>query len=94
MLNTIKKDLITALKNKDTLRVSVIRFLLSKVQNMEIELKTSGEIFTDDHMLRILKKQIKMRKEAIDALTKAGRTEDIIKEEAEIAILQEYYKEE
>lgn len=92
ILDELKKDLISAMKEKAALKVSVVRFLISAIKNKEIELKASSEHLTDEHVLKVLKKQIKQRNQSIEQYENAGRVEQSQKEKEELEILEEYHK--
>lgn len=97
MLEKIKSDLYSAQKAKDTLRVSVLRFLIAAVQNKEIELRadTSASVqMSEDDIQRIIKKQIKQLNQTIENYVQAGRESETAKAKSEIAILQSYLIEE
>lgn len=87
VLDTLKGTLQAALKERDTLRVSVLRMLLSSSKNKEIELKRS---LTDDDLIGVITAQIKLRKEAVGSYRDGDRADLAEKEEAEIRILQEF----
>ncbi len=87
LLKKIKTDLNQALKKKETVRVSVLRFLLSALHNKEIEKK--GEL-TDEEVVSVIQKQIKLRKEAIENYQKGKRDDLAKKEREEKEILSNY----
>ena len=89
ILDSLKKDYLMARKNKDELKTAVLSFLLSAMHNKEIELRPTGEAFGDEHVEKVLKKQIKNRNDSIEAYGKAGRTELVEKETAEKKVLEE-----
>ncbi len=88
----IAKDLISALKEKDEVRVSTLRLFLAGAHNREIEKKGRGEdpILTDDDTLEVLRKEAKKRKESIEIYRKGNRSDLADKEEAELKILESY----
>ena len=73
-------------------KLNVLRFFLSQVQNKEIELRPQNQTLTDEIVFKVLKKQIKDRKELIDIYQKAGKTDKIEKETKEMEILKEFAK--
>ena len=89
ILDTLKKQQLQALKDKDAVRVSVLRFLISAIKNKEIEIRTEHRDLTDADVAKVLKKQIKQRKYEVDMYRDAGREEQTQKVEAELAILEE-----
>lgn len=89
MLNELKKQLLIARKDKDELRVSVLSYLLSKIQNKQIDLRGSDEELTDLHIREVIERQIKSINDSIEAYEKGGRMDLVEKEESEKKILKE-----
>ncbi len=95
----IRSDLSLALKNKESLKVSTLRLLLSVIQNKEKEkrYKVSSEtdVFLDDQeIIEIINSEVKKRRESIKSF-KAGKRDDLAeKESQELEILQDYLPEE
>ncbi|MFP4497516.1 MAG: GatB/YqeY domain-containing protein [Vulcanimicrobiota bacterium] len=80
-------DMKTAMKEKDKVKLAVIRMLRSSIKNMEIDRKSE---FDDDQVLEVIQKEIKKRKESIDGFKKGDRQDLVDKEEAEMKILYDY----
>src|SRR5690242_16261434 len=76
-----------AMKSRDTLRLSAIRMVLSSVKNREIELRKELD---DVQVTETIATLCKQRRESIRLFKEAGRQELVDKEEAELAILQEF----
>ncbi len=90
MQEVLKSKLIEAMKAKDSVRVSVIRFLMSAIKYKEVELRSTNETITEEKIFGVIKKQIKMRNDSIESF-KAGNRQDLVeKESAEKAILEEF----
>jgi uncharacterized protein len=87
----IDADLKYALKNKETAKVSTLRFLKSAMQNMAIEKKKDLE---DEEIISVIKKQVKQRKDSVESFKKGNRMDLVDKEEKELRILEEYLPEE
>jgi hypothetical protein len=87
LLEKIENDLKKALKDKDTDKISTLRFLKAAIQNLAIEKK--GELKEED-IISVIKRQIKQRKDSIEQFNKGGRTDLAEKESRESAILQAY----
>ena len=83
-------DLRQALRGGDSLRCSVIRMLLSAMNYSEIAKQAT---LTDSDILGVIAKEIKQRKESIEAYKQGNRPELAAKEEAEMAILKSYLPE-
>lgn len=83
----IAQDLVQAMKDKDKVRLSVLRMVKSAVRNAEID---AHRTLTDDEVLAVLRKEVKQRRETIATLEGSGRAELIADAKAEIAILSSY----
>lgn len=87
---SIKTQLIEAMRAKDAVRLDVIRGLLSAFSN-ELIAKGSAEPFLDDaSVLALIKKSVKQHKDSIDQFTKGGRMDLVEKEAAELKHLEAY----
>jgi len=80
-------DLKQALKGGDKLRRSVIRLVMAAIKNTEIARQAT---LADADILGILAKEVRQRRESIDAFRLGNRQDLVAEEEAELAILQQY----
>ncbi|KAF8849998.1 GatB/YqeY domain-containing protein [Acephala macrosclerotiorum] len=87
MLLKIRKDMKTAMQNKDSNRLSVLRSLLSQTLNAS---KTSSPINTDMQMLSLLRKSANASKAASEEFKNAGRQDLAEKEDLQVSIMEEY----
>ena len=87
----IKKETNEALKEKNEVKLSTLRMLGSEIHNAQID---SKEELGDEEVIKIIQKEAKKRKDAIEAYEKAGALERLEQEKQELAILQEYLPEE
>lgn len=87
MNEKLKNDIINAMKSKDSLRLGTLRLLKGAIQLEEINKKRE---LTDDEIVSIVSKQIKLRKDSIIEFEKASRTDSILKLNDEIDILKSY----
>jgi len=76
-----------AMKAKQADRLSTIRQLRSAIKNKEIEI---GRELDDDAVIGVIGTQVKQRREAAQMYHDNDRPELAAKEEAELAVLQEY----
>lgn len=83
----INKQIAEALKQHDEIRLSTLR-LLSSALNYEF-IEKQRELTEEDELL-VVKREIKRRKEAIDAYSKAGEKDRAEIEQKELAILEEF----
>ena len=75
------------MRGGDDLRRDVLRMAVSAAYNVE---KRQGTPLTDDELVTVLAREVKTRRESVDAFRGGGREDLATKEEAEIAILAEY----
>ena len=75
------------MRGGDGLRRDVLRMVTSAAYNVE---KKQGKPLTDDEYLAVLSREVKTRRESVEAFRAGGREDLAAKEEAEIAILGEY----
>ncbi|MBG0827243.1 GatB/YqeY domain-containing protein [Planomonospora sp. ID67723] len=85
----LKADLTASMKSKDEIRTRTIRMALAAVNVEEVSGKTAREL-TDDEIVKVLTKEAKKRREAAEAFSAAGRTEQAQAEVDEQAVLDEY----
>ncbi len=86
----INIDLKQAMRAKDTNKLSVLRLLISAFNNEAISLKKKDEGLTDDEELKVIKREVKKRKDSIEQYTAGGRSELADQEKKELEILQAY----
>ena len=86
----INNDLKEAMKNKDSFRLGVIRMVKGA---MQLEKPNPREELTDDDVIKVISKQIKMRKEAIREFKTAGREDLVLQNKKEIDVLNTYMPE-
>ena len=79
-----------AMRARDERRTQTLRMAMSAAHNREIEL---GRSLTDEDYVEILGKQVKQRRESIEAFRSGGREAMADNEEAEAAILAEFLPE-
>jgi hypothetical protein len=83
----LSDDLRQALRQGDKVRRSVIRLVMAAINNAEIARQATLD---DADIYGVIAKEIRQRKESIEAF-KLGKRQDLVaQEEAELAILQEY----
>ena len=86
----LQKELVEAMRARDTLKVDVIRLLRNSIRQKEIELKKE---LSDDDVIKILSNAAKQRKESIKAY-EAGNREDLVeREKRELDIIESYLPE-
>ena len=85
--DTIKKQIIDAMKSKDELRVSTLKLLSSALHNEVIKKQAD---LTNEEEIEIVRKEAKKRKDAIEIYEQAGAKDRADKEKKELEILREF----
>jgi uncharacterized protein YqeY len=86
-IDRIQNDLTAAMKEKDELRLSVLRMMKSALKNKEIE---KMRPLDDLESLQVLQTLVKQRHESVEQFTKGGRKDLAEKEKKEIALIEKY----
>lgn len=88
---TIIADMTTAMKAQDKFTLSVLRMLKSALQLEQINKKHD---LTDEEVIAVIKKQVKMRKDSITEYSNYGKTEEVETLNKEVECLSAYLPEE
>jgi uncharacterized protein YqeY len=83
----ITGDMTAAMKAKDAARTSTLRMLKSAISYREIE---KGGALDDEELAKLLRSQVKQRRDSVEQYQKAGRQELVEKETAEIEVIEGY----
>ena len=78
-------DLKAAMRDKDTVKLSVVRMLKSAVKYREIELMKPLD---DAGVLQVISQEIKRHRDSVEQFRAGNRPDLVEKEEGEIAVLQ------
>ena len=84
-------DMTAAMKSQEKFTLSVLRMLKSALQLEKINKKHD---LTDEEVIAVIKKQVKMRKDSLEEYTKYGKTDEIDNLTKEIEVLSKYLPEE
>lgn len=87
MYDKIKNDIVSALKEKDTLKLQTLRGVKGEADLEHINKKVE---ITDELLINVISHQIKTRRESIIEFEKGKRDDLISKTNNEIALLQTY----
>lgn len=83
----IHTEITAAMRSGATLRRDTLRMAESSIYNGE---KRDRRTYTDDEVAAVLSREVKTRRESVEAFRKGAREDLAGKEEAEIAILTEF----
>ncbi len=87
LADRLAEDLKQAMRDKDKIRLSVLRLVKAAVRNAEIDRRvTLGE----EEIIGVLRREVKQRKESLLAIEGAGRDDLVAELNEEISILEEY----
>jgi uncharacterized protein YqeY len=76
-----------AMKSRQADTLSVLRFLLSEIKNLEIDVKHE---LSDEEIVALLRKEVKRRKEAVDQYRAGGRDDIVSKELTELTLIETF----
>lgn len=83
----LHEDMTAAMRSGDVLRRDTLRMAWSNVYAVE---KRDRTTLSDDATLAVLTREVKTRRESVEAFRKGGREDLAAKEEAEIEIISAY----
>jgi len=90
LLHRIEDAMRDAMKARDSRRTQTLRMAMSAAHNRRIELQRD---LSDEEVTEVLARQVKQRRESIEAFRAGGREERAAEEEAEAGILTEFLPE-
>ncbi len=90
MVEKLKADMISAMKNKEKERLTVIRMVKAAMDQEHIDRKRE---INDELLIDVINKQIKMRRDSIVEFEKGNRSDLIEKTQNEIKMLEVYLPE-
>ena len=83
----VNGDIAAAMKSREATRLSALRMLKAAIMNKGIE---KSHDLDDAEVLQVVASLVKQRRDSIEQFTKAGRTDLVDKETAEIVVLETY----
>jgi len=83
----ITSDMTASMKAKDAARTSTLRMVKAAIMNRE---KDGGAEITDEEVLKLLRTQVKQRRDSVEQYQKGGRQDLADKEFGEITIIEGY----
>jgi uncharacterized protein YqeY len=84
----MEREFITALKNKDAIKVSTIRMLKAEINNFKLD--KNKKTLSDEEFLKIVQRQVKQHRDSIEQFKKGNREDLVTKETKELNILLAY----
>jgi uncharacterized protein len=84
----IMDELKEAMKSKDQVKLTTLRFLNAQIKNKEIDLRPNQ--ISEEEIVSVIKKSVKQRQDSIEQYTNANRQDLADAEIAELKILESY----
>jgi uncharacterized protein YqeY len=85
----LRADLNDAMRARDQVRMRTLRMALTSITNEEVA-GTSARDLSDEEIVKVLTREARKRREAAEAFSAAGRTEQAAAERAEGEVLAGY----
>ena len=89
LVKRIQTNLVSAMKDKDTMRLSVLRMLKAEIQKLQADHDRSYEL-KDEEVISVVKRLVKQRKDAAGQYSSGGALDRAEAELAEVSILEEF----
>lgn len=89
LMDTIRDDLKTAMKQRDAVALRSLRAVIAAVQEAEVA-GPAARPLDDDAVQKVITSQVKRRVEAAEAFEAGGRPEKAADERDEITVLERY----
>ncbi len=86
----LRAEVTAAMRSGDALRRDTLRMAENAIYNAE---KRDRRAYSEDEITAIVAREVKTRRESVEAFQKGNRPDLVAKEEAEIAILSEFLPE-
>lgn len=83
----LQEDLKSSMKNKDTIRKSVVTLIRAAIKQHEVDNRVE---LADDAIIDIISKQLKQRKDSLAEFEKANRDDLVEETKSEIQVLEGY----
>jgi uncharacterized protein len=87
LTDKVNADIAAAMKAKDAARLSALRMVKAAIMNKGVE---KGRDLEDAEVVQVITSLVKQRRDSIEQFSKAGRSDLVDKETAEIAVLTEF----
>ena len=83
----LTEDMKSALRNRETVRLGLVRMIRSQVKNREI---AKGNELSDEQVVEVVSSLIKSRREALEFAVKGDRKDLVARAEEELEVLASY----
>jgi uncharacterized protein len=87
LADKVNADIAAAMKARAAARLSALRMVKAAIMNKSVE---KGHDLDDAEVVQVIASLVKQRRDSIEQFSKAGRTDLVDKETAEIGVLEEF----
>ncbi|BCJ86227.1 GatB/YqeY domain-containing protein [Effusibacillus dendaii] len=87
LVERLDADMKQAMKDKDKVRLSTIRLVRTAIKNAEIDQRKT---LTDEDILVLLNRELKQRRDSLQAFQDAGRSDLVDQVKQEITVIEGY----
>ena len=87
LADKVNADIAAAMKARAAGRLSALRMVKAAIMNKSVE---KGHDLDDTEVVQVIASLVKQRRDSIEQFSKAGRTDLVDKETAEIGVLEEF----
>ena len=87
LIDRVNQDITAAMKAQNPARLSALRMLKAAIMNKGVE---KGRDLDDAEVVQVVGSLVKQRRDSIEQFARAGRTDLVEKETAEISVLEAY----
>lgn len=88
--DTLQNEVNQAMKAKAVERLSILRMIMAKIKDQEINNRTAGTELQDSDIIALMNKMVKQAQDSIQEYKNAKRQDLVDKEEAEIQVIMEF----
>jgi uncharacterized protein YqeY len=91
----VQIDLTASMRARDEDRTRTLRLLRAAIKNLEVartdpKSAQHGQPLSEGDLLAVVEKELKQRRDSIDAFRKGGREDLVAKEQSEVGVLEQY----
>jgi uncharacterized protein YqeY len=87
MADTFRAELTEAVRARDAFRRDTLRLVIAAIDNARI---AAGHELSDDEVMRVLRREVRQRRDSIEEYTKGNRQDLVDREQAELDFIERY----
>jgi uncharacterized protein YqeY len=87
MADTFRTELTEAVRARDAFRRDTLRLVIASIDNARI---AAGHELSDDEVMRVLRREVRQRRDSIEEYTRGNRQDLVDREQAELDFIERY----